>query len=421
MPAARRPRPAPAPAPARALRARMYNVGFGDCVLFFIPCADGERTVLVDCGAHMSGVARPMSAVTKDLVATVTREGRPRIDVVVATHRHFDHISGFDSKIWSGVEVGEIWMPWTEERGAPAADALRHRQKRIAAMLHQRFGADDTSVGWLSRNSFSNRNAEQTLLNGFVGPREHRYLPAPDRKERTFQTALLPGVKVHGLGPSHDPDVIATLDPPEGKYFPPPPEQRGPMGAAADVATVAAPEARIFSDRWRLSPAEYGASFTSLADHASSDEIRRRAETDYLAAAASLEDAINGTSLVLALEIDDRVVLLGGDAEWGTWREILADDAWSNLLRRTLIYKVSHHGSFNGTPKPFVDDLLPADAISLMSFRPVKRWPSIPRTTLVDALGSGNRALIRTDAMPPASPTIARNGDLWVEVSVPLV
>ena len=35
-----------------------------------------------------------------------------------------------------------------------------------------------------------------------------------------FATDLLPGVRVHALGPSHDPDVIALMDPPEGMYFP---------------------------------------------------------------------------------------------------------------------------------------------------------------------------------------------------------
>jgi hypothetical protein len=36
------------------LRIRMYNVGFGDCFLLFIPTDDGERTLLLDCGKHMS-------------------------------------------------------------------------------------------------------------------------------------------------------------------------------------------------------------------------------------------------------------------------------------------------------------------------------------------------------------------------------
>src|SRR5688572_19211180 len=96
------------------LRIRMYNVGFGDAFLLFVPTDEGERTVLVDCGVHMGGVVNKISAVAQDIVESVTTDGRARIDVVVATHRHADHISGFGLKLWKDVEVGEVWLPWTE-------------------------------------------------------------------------------------------------------------------------------------------------------------------------------------------------------------------------------------------------------------------------------------------------------------------
>lgn len=60
------------------------------------------------------------------------------------------------------------------------------------------------------------------------------------------------------------------------------------------------------------------------------------------------------------------------------------------------------------------------DALSVVSLCPMERWPSIPRTTLLDALQAGNRRLVRTDQMPPEASDITRNGTLWVEVAVPL-
>ena len=42
---------------------------------------------------------------------------------------------------------------------------------------------------------------------------------------------------------------------------------------------------------------------------------------------------IDSTSLVLILEIGSARLLLPGDAEWGTWRRILADDDARALLR----------------------------------------------------------------------------------------
>src|SRR5262249_20395383 len=156
---------------------------FGDCFLLFIPTDEGERTMLVDCGVHPSGVKNTISTVVKDIVRTVTVDGKARIDVVVATHRHFDHISGFGLKDWGSVEVGEVWLPWTEERGNARADAIRHTQHRLAAALKKRFGVR-TPIGAIARNSFSNEDSEKTLLEGFAGAPRRAYLPQVARDER---------------------------------------------------------------------------------------------------------------------------------------------------------------------------------------------------------------------------------------------
>src|SRR6476659_3463744 len=94
---------------ANTLRIRMYNVGFGDCFLLFIPTEKGERTMLLDCGKHMSSeTGHDIKEVAQDIVQTVASSGAPRLDVLVATHRHYDHISGFALKLWDEVEVGEV-------------------------------------------------------------------------------------------------------------------------------------------------------------------------------------------------------------------------------------------------------------------------------------------------------------------------
>jgi len=412
------------PPTSRKLRVRMHNVGFGDAFLLFIPTSKGEKTMLVDCGVHPNGVVNAMSKVVPQIISSVTKNGKPRIDIVVATHRHADHISGFAVRKWQDVEVGEVWLPWTEERGNPAADKIRKAQHRLASALAARF-ADDPKIGFLALNSLSNKDAEDTLLGGFQGDPEMRYLPDVDRAKRTFRTPLLPGVKIHALGPTHDPELIALLDPPKGKHF-----LRGTRAAADDADTDADTDADDdFVDeaplplfpRQQLSPAQYRRAFPKLAGSVTDSAIlRERAATDWLGAAASLEDAINGTSLVLVLEIGNLCVLLAGDAEWGTWSEVLEDEQWRDLLSRTSLYKVSHHGSFNGTPKEFVDDLLPPNALSLVSLRHMDIWPSIPRRPLFNALKAKHRTLIQTNHLPAASTSIKRNGTLWVEVALPI-
>ncbi|MFN7135767.1 MAG: MBL fold metallo-hydrolase, partial [Myxococcales bacterium] len=74
------------------LHVRMYRVGFGDCLLLSFPVGDGHRHVLVDCGAHNRGTLNNLPDVVRD-VAQVTGG---RLAAVVASHRHQDHIWGFE-------------------------------------------------------------------------------------------------------------------------------------------------------------------------------------------------------------------------------------------------------------------------------------------------------------------------------------
>jgi beta-lactamase superfamily II metal-dependent hydrolase len=405
------------------LRIRMYNVGFGDCFLLFIPTDAGERTMLLDCGKHMSSkTGHTVSEAARDIVETVKgADGTPCIDVVVATHRHYDHISGFDLKLWEKVEVGEVWMPWTEEPGNPAADKIRRSQNRLAKALCRRFGAD-SAVGLLAFNSLSNDGA-MAQLRSFPGQRPPRYLPEQAGGVQTFTTDTLPGVRIHALGPSHDPDVIALMDPPAGKYFPDEPDAtRDELiamgGAAAAPAAAAVPFRDLFTRDFRWETKDFAKKYPELAKDADTQSLEERAQFDMFAAATSLEDAINGTSLVFALDFGHVCVLLAGDAEWGTWSAILDDPVARAVLSRTCAYKVSHHGSFNGTPSPFVDELLPNDATSMVSLGKMDIWPSIPRKSLLSALEDAQRRLLRSDQLPLPGDDLRHHDDLWVELSV---
>jgi hypothetical protein len=103
----------------------------------------------------------------------------------------------------------------------------------------------------------------------------------------------------------------------------------------------------------------------------------RQIEADWLEAAGEfalqLDSATNNTSLAFALEVgppgEGRVLLFPGDAQVGNWQSWFGkvkvgkemrgkDMAWTvagkavtaeDLLRRTVLYKVGHHGSHNAT------------------------------------------------------------------------
>jgi hypothetical protein len=85
--------------------------------------------------------------------------------------------------------------------------------------------------------------------------------------------------------------------------------------------------------------------------------------------ALSLNTGVNNTSLVLAFELpaSKKVLLFIGDAQRGNWIS-WADLKWNDgdetitardLLSRTVLYKVGHHGSHNATLAGTVDDVHP--------------------------------------------------------------
>jgi hypothetical protein len=110
---------------------RMYRQGLGDCFLLALPAAkSGTKYVLIDCGVHMrqtDGPAR-LAQVLDDLVVSTNAH----IDVVVATHEHADHLSGFVQKnspfLKNQLTIGEAWLSWTEKHGDRQADNLRRKR-----------------------------------------------------------------------------------------------------------------------------------------------------------------------------------------------------------------------------------------------------------------------------------------------------
>ena len=137
------------------------------------------------------------------------------------------------------------------------------------------------------------------------------------------------------------------------------------------------------------------------------------------AVTAALDQAVNGTSLVLAFEIGDTVLLFPGDAQWGTWNAILEDPHRAALLDRATFLQVGHHGSHNATPKAYSADHFGDGCCAMMSTR-VGSYSSIPRQPLLDALRAKTQNFARSDE-PAAAPAIfTKRGELSIETRIPL-
>ena len=147
----------------------------------------------------------------------------------------------------------------------------------------------------------------------------------------------------------------------------------------------------------------------------------RRIDSEWLGSATELALALqsytNNTSLVLALELGEPgkgdVLLFAADAQVGNWESW---QAWTcksgdvkvtgpDLLKRTIFYKVGHHGSYNATlRKHGVEEMdglkasiIPVDEKEALK----KRWGRMPLPDLIAALEKKAPGMIlRTDRAP---------------------
>ena len=378
----------------RHVTVRMYNVGFGDAFLVLIPEMDGERRVLFDCGSIEAASGRDMNSVVERIVRDVTDvDGVPRIDVVVATHRHKDHVSGFGNVAWDDVHVKEVWMPWTEHPSDGEARRIREVQSRLALGLQAALAARGGNVGAIERRyqeivanalMLSNEKAMKTLHSGFVGDAHRRFLPGAEEDKRTFETDALPGVKVHVLGPSRSADVIRDMDPPKGESF-------LRLSGVTGNGTVSWPAP--FSQDFRSDT--YMGSANLLPDDLA--EIQRAGSLSDLAVAVALDKAVNGTSLMVVLEVAGTYLLFPGDAQWGTWDAAIKDPEWRELLGRVAFYKIGHHGSHNATPRDFVENIIPDGICAMASTLTRQVWPDIPKSELLAGLAERKAEIARSD------------------------
>lgn len=415
------------------IQIRMYNVGFGDCFLLILPT---KETILVDAGFHSAGPG-PFSGneLVGQVVADVTSAtGRARIDVVIATHRHQDHVFAFNSTAWSQVSVGEVWLPWVEDRQSKEAKRLWKKKDGFAVRLAEALptfslsAAERDEINFMLWNAgvdlpgmgfaaWSNVGALDTLHGGFASrDREHpRYLPDSETFPESFEPGVLPGVRVHVLGPARDPDFIEELDPDaDGETYRTLALQAAKALAANGGADLAAP----FGPRWEVPKREGG---FRLGRDEVERMIRLAQSADAMAAAEQLDGMINSTSLVLVLQIGNARLLLPGDAEWGTWKRILKNQDACTLLKGSTFLKVGHHGSHNATSKTLVEEILPKNIPAMISTQKgTGNWrKNIPLQELLGAFDQQGIQYARSDSKKTAAlPAGFKRGAKWIDLEL---
>jgi hypothetical protein len=116
---------------------RMYCTGLGDCFLLAFPGDDGKtKYVMIDCGVFR-GTFQAKQWVTRIMQHIRGTVGKEGLEVLVITHQHWDHISGFKqaADVFKQIPVKQVWMPWTEEPGNPVAMAIKARQRMMVRAI----------------------------------------------------------------------------------------------------------------------------------------------------------------------------------------------------------------------------------------------------------------------------------------------
>lgn len=385
-----------------SIKVSMYNVGFGDCFLLRFPAKDRERRVLIDCGSIKQGAAGGTDAIVAQLIEDVTENGVAHIDVVAMSHRHKDHVSGFDGDVWRDVVVDEVWMPWTEDPNDPIARRMLREMASFALSLESEFAATSGEftagerelIAHVLENSLglSNDKAMATLHRGFSGGSSGAARRFLARSADPLATDALPGVTVHVLGPSKDEAVLREMNPPSDESF----LRAAPVGGLG-------PDTLLPFDVDTAPPMSPSNKIRQL--------LQRMSQESALLGAVALEKAVNNTSLMLAFELGEGVLLFPGDSQWGAWQINLEDPQTTDLLKRTTFYKVGHHGSHNATPVSFVEDVLSPGGLpgsfAATSVTRHGRFADIPRLELLQQLGDkiGSREhVIRSDKPPTTAP-----------------
>ncbi|HEY7412496.1 MAG TPA: MBL fold metallo-hydrolase [Vicinamibacteria bacterium] len=383
------------PAPAGSIRIRMYRVGLGDCFLLSLPVDAGHRHLLVDFGAHPFGGD---IGTLDDVMLDIEQETGRRLALVVATHEHADHISGFGrfADRFAAFEIGEVWLPWAMDPEKRRAVEARRRIHALAAELREADGLGFSATQALL-NATGNEDAVAALRSKFKGAaRRTLYFEAGDTPE---PLAGLPGLEVKVLSPPTDDEHLRKMEPPGSqRYF------RLRNGQRQTVNGL-----EPFGKRYQVPPAEA----RRLHGFGKKDEDALRAlgaeSLDHLAIA--IDGVMNNTSLVLLFDFRGQKLLFPGDAQWGNWKSWLDKATSGPLLEQVTFLKVGHHGSYNATPRSALEAMTSPDLAAMVSTQN-KPWKSHPDVKLMRRLREKSKRVVQSDSLrrsgAPRGPALPR-------------
>lgn len=370
------------------VRLRTYQVGFGDCLLLTVTYAskldDGrlERHVLIDFGSREQ---RPGGPKMRDIAAKIAEhcdpdpggDGQsppPRLDVVVATHRHQDHVKGFGDETarahLDALKPGLVVRPWTDVPEADSGDpalgldedsrafiTLLEGVHRQAAYIDQHFALDEGAIGRRAKElaALGIKNAPAVAtLEQWASDGDGSYVKAGDTLDLEH---IMPGVEITVVGPPTLSEVARLTS-----YAKESEEYWLRLAKDGTLGPLIRPtEETPIDEALAVVAAPGSAGAAGWLVRELSDQERLQA----LSIVEGFDDVLNNTSIILHVKVGKRTMLLAGDAQAENWSLSLDkalgengrahDPSLEELLAEVELYKIGHHGSLNATPKRLYD------------------------------------------------------------------
>jgi hypothetical protein len=317
-----------------SLTVRAYNVLFGDCILLSWDEDDGRHHAWVDFGNMPNDPNLVFDGVYDDVLA---RTGG-RLDLVLVTHRHLDHLEGFYACRQRFAQDFQVDRLWHAHVTSALDDVFRLADDAMTALLPRSTVNGEGEIGRLYQNNhdLSTRDRMAAILQSFPAASAHAIHRQLDlRAER----ALPPGMRrmrIQVLAPEEDSRLY--LRPLEAGL-------RSRQALQRSFDELPAGASRPAVQPRPASPQDPGYVFLpELADFA---RLRRKLRTGGLETLAAVDKTRNNTSVVTRWTYDQTItLLLAGDAELMSWSVMRGNgaDFAADLL------KVGHHGSINASP-----------------------------------------------------------------------
>ena len=296
---------------------------------------------------------------------TSTRRFGGGFDIVVGTHEHWDHLSGFlhAQDLFRPGAAAALWCAWTEDLGDPLARSLlASRELGVAALWdtvrrlteHQAYGARpangdpprdwDGVIGFFGESPGIGPKAKAGGRGDAQAARPGGQVTYPRRASRPSTPPATTGA-IFVLGPPRDPAALKQADPRRGAAKPIRSRSpswrwwtwRRPACRRRSTRRTSRPSTAATRSGWRR--ARMSRSSATTTGRMRKPGMRRRGWTPGQAwrrigfawldgaeaLALKLDRITNNTSLVLALEIgpaaaqDNPVLLFAADAQIGNW------------------------------------------------------------------------------------------------------